>query len=515
LAAVTARPPRIGILVVAYNAASTLHQVLDRIPVDFRSRIERVLVSDDASVDATYLVGLGWQQVNAELPLTVIRHEQNLGYGGNQKAGYRWAIEHDLDIVVLLHGDGQYAPELLPEMVAPLERGEADAVFGSRMVEPGRARAGGMPRYKYLGNRILTGFENAVMGSALSEWHSGYRAYSVAALADLPLEVNSDGFDFDTQVIIQLMEAGKRIAEIPIPTYYGDEISHVNGIRYAWDICGAVVAYRLQKMGFGAGDLAFASTDYETKPDADSSHGLVVDRLARRAAGRLLDLGCGDGTLGAQLRERGWEVTGVDHHPSDIATARLDRFVVADLDEGLPPAVTDAPCNSATPGAATAGSDAGHAVAGPNGSGSATAGYDAVLAADVLEHVRHPETLLEEIRQVMAPGGVLLASVPNVAHWYVRGRVVAGRWDYERRGILDRTHLRFFTRRSFAALARRHGWRVQDVAATGLPLDIVDRGAQGQLTGMRRVVRDADRAAVAVWPTLFGYQFLFELVPDR
>ncbi len=131
---------RIGILVVAYNAASTLATVLDRIPQGFRSHISEVLVCDDFSQDSTYLVGLGYKQLSSDLPLTVIRQPRNLGYGGNQKSGYQWAIEHDLDIVVLLHGDGQYAPEFLPEIVAPLERGECDAVFGSRMMEPGGAR---------------------------------------------------------------------------------------------------------------------------------------------------------------------------------------------------------------------------------------------------------------------------------------------------------------------------------------------------------------------------------------
>ena len=126
--------PRIGVLVVAYNAASSLAGVLDRIPTDFRHRVTTVMVFDDHSDDSTYLVGLGYRQVTSDLPLEVIRHPQNLGYGGNQKAGYRRAVELGLDIVVLLHGDGQYAPELLPEIVAPLERGECDAVFGSRML---------------------------------------------------------------------------------------------------------------------------------------------------------------------------------------------------------------------------------------------------------------------------------------------------------------------------------------------------------------------------------------------
>jgi glycosyltransferase involved in cell wall biosynthesis len=488
---------RIGILVVAYNAASTLHTVLDRIPPDFRPRIERVLVSDDASQDATYLVGLGYQQTNTDLPLTIIRHERNLGYGGNQKAGYEWAIAHDLDIVVLVHGDGQYAPEMLPEIVAPLERGECDAVFGSRMVEPGAARRGGMPLYKYVGNRILSRFENTVMGADLSEWHSGYRAYSVDALRAIPFDRNSDGFDFDTEVIVQLMEAGRRIVEVPIPTYYGDEISHVNGMRYAWDISRHVVRYRLHRMGFGTGELAFAHDEYEEKGDEGSSHGEVLRRLRDRPPSRVLDLGCGPGAVAAQLRAQGHEVTGVDLEEAPGVRERVDVFVKADLDEGLPPDV---------------GGD-----------------YDVVLAADVFEHLREPDRLLRELRSCLAAGGVVVASVPNFAHWYPRARVAAGRFDYDRRGILDRTHLRFFTRRSFERLARDAGYDVVRVDATGLPFDVADRGgathsaataaaaatsaSRGTDGGRSGALRAVDRASVDLWPTLFAYQFIFELRP--
>ncbi len=476
-------PIRIGILVVAFNAASTLHDVLDRIPARFRPRITRVLVSDDASHDATYLVGLGYQQTT-DLPLTVIRQERNLGYGGNQKTGYRWAIEHDLDVVVLLHGDGQYAPELLPEMVAPFERGEADAVLGSRMMHRGAARRGGMPLYKFVGNRVLTTFENRVTGRHLSEWHSGYRAYSVSALKEIPFEENSDGFDFDTEVIVQLIEAGKRITEIPIPTYYGEEISHVNGVRYAWDISRHVVRYRLHKMGFGSGELAFASDTYEEKVSDESSHGLIARRLAHRRPGRILDLGCGVAPVTRRLRELGWDATGVDLEGSEGAGASLDRFIKADLDEGLPPEV---------------GSD-----------------YDVVLAADVLEHMRSPERILRELHDVLAPGGILVVSVPNFGHWYVRGRVLLGRFDYDRRGILDRAHLRFFTRRSFRRLAARSGWRVTGIQATGLPLEIAERGGElgvPEEGRARRAAHRLDRVAVDLWPTLFGYQLLFELEP--
>lgn len=473
---------RIGILVVAYNAASTLHTVLDRIPPSFRSRVERVLVSDDASTDATYLVGRGYQAVEPDLPLTVLRHEENLGYGGNQKVGYEWAIEHDLDIVVLLHGDGQYAPELLPELVAPLERDECDAVFGSRMMDHGAARRGGMPAYKYLGNRILTTFENRVMGTSFSEWHSGYRAYSVSALRDIPFRVNSNGFDFDTQVIVQLLEAGKRIGEIAIPTFYGDEISHVNGMKYAYDISRYVVRYRMQKIGFGSGDLTFATRGYDEKISYDSSHGTVVSMIGKRSPRRVLDLGCGDGHVAARLREAGHAVTGVDLVEAPGVASRMDRFVKADLDEGLPPQV---------------GTD-----------------FDVVLAADVFEHLRDPSRLLRQIHAVLDPNGSLITSVPNVAHWYPRLRFASGHFDYDRRGILDRGHLRFFTRRSFARLARAVGYRVVHERPIGLPLEVVERGARDpHATPARRAVRFADRSSLALMPNLFAYQWIFELQP--
>ena len=145
---VSVEKKKIGVLVVAYNAAATLAKVLDRIPAEIRPDIEEVIVSDDHSQDSTYLVGLGYQQ-QSDLPITLIRQPTNLGYGGNQKAGYNLAIEHGLDIVVMLHGDGQYAPESLPEILAPLLAEEADAVFGSRIMIKGAARKGGMPLYKF------------------------------------------------------------------------------------------------------------------------------------------------------------------------------------------------------------------------------------------------------------------------------------------------------------------------------------------------------------------------------
>jgi len=476
---VTEGSDRIGVVVVAYNAASTLAAVLDRLPETFRSRVADVVVCDDASSDRTYTVGKEYQ-AGTDLPLTVIRRPQNLGYGGNQKAAYRWAIERGLDIVVLLHGDGQYAPEVIEELVKPLEAGECDAVFGSRMMSPGSARIGGMPMYKYVGNRILSTYSNAIVGLNLTEWHSGYRAYRVQALSEIPFEMNSDGFDFDTEIILQLHEANKSIVEVPIPTYYGNEICHVNGMGYAKDVVVDVTRYRVHKMGFGSGEMAFAEQGYELKTSSASSHRKLIVWLSEGSPKRILDLGCSDGRFGELLRLQGHYVIGVDAEKLDGVGDRLDDFVEADLNVGLPKDV---------------GGD-----------------FDVVIAADVFEHLAEPEKLLRELHSVLAPRGVIMASIPNFAHWYPRLRVLAGRFDYERRGIFDAGHLRFFTQRSFVRMANRANMRVRRSTSTGLPVEIAHRGGPSPSRAMR-IVAGADQLGLRLAPNLFSYQLLFELEP--
>jgi glycosyltransferase involved in cell wall biosynthesis len=473
--------PRVGVLVVAYNAESTLSSVLDRLPERFRQTVDQILVCDDASIDRTHEVGLRYQ-ARGHLPLSITRHDRNLGYGGNQKSGYRWAIDLGLDIVVLLHGDGQYAPEVIDDLVAPLAEGRADAVLGSRMMTRGAARAGGMPLYKFAGNRILTTLQNALVGLDLSEWHSGYRAYRTDALVDIPFESYSDGFDFDTEIILGLHAAGKAIHEVPIPTYYGDEICYVNGVRYAKDVTADVLRYRLRKLGFGRSP-AIAERPYELKLSPYSSHGVLLKWLAERTPGRLLDVGCSDGEFGSVARSFGFHVTGVDVDKHEGVGERLDGFVEADLNRGLPQELDGR--------------------------------FDYMVAADVLEHTIAPERLLSEMTTRLTPDGVILASVPNFAHWYPRARVAAGRFDYDQRGLLDRGHVRFFTRRSFERMLKDCGLEIVTRTVVGSPVaDVLERGAQASTGRLIRAAATLDRVAAHVWPTMFGYQFLYVLRPQ-
>src|ERR1044071_6089273 len=199
------RGQRLLIFIVAYNAETTIEKVLSRIPASLHTSNVEVLIIDDFSKDKTFLSGVRFQQRNSAFKITVLRTPENQGYGGNQKLGYRYAIDNGFDVVALVHGDGQYAPEKLPELLAPLVAGEADAVFGSRMIDRRAARAGGMPLYKWIGNQILTRFQNRLLGTSLSEFHSGYRLYSTKALAQIPFQRNTNNFHFDTEIIIQLV----------------------------------------------------------------------------------------------------------------------------------------------------------------------------------------------------------------------------------------------------------------------------------------------------------------------
>jgi glycosyltransferase involved in cell wall biosynthesis len=239
--------PKIGILVVAYNAEKTLEAVLARIPSGFIPEISSILIADDASNDSTSSVAQQIKETRPDLPITAIQHQSNLGYGGNQKAGYSWMIDNSMDIVVLLHGDGQYAPEYLPKMIEPITSSQADVVFGSRMLFKGMALKGGMPKYKFIGNKILTRWQNLMAGSKLSEWHSGYRAYSIDSLKKTQFQENSDYFDFDTEIILQMLDARQRIVEIPIPTFYGDELSRVNGMKYGWRVAKHTTKWRIKR----------------------------------------------------------------------------------------------------------------------------------------------------------------------------------------------------------------------------------------------------------------------------
>ena len=466
---------KILICIVAYDAESTLRKVLDRIPEEVRHKVAEVVVFDDESRDETFRVAKDYQISHPNFEnLFIYRNSHNLGYGGNQKRGYRYCIDKGYDIAVLLHGDGQYAPEALPELLKPLEEGTADAVFGSRMMTPGAALKGGMPFYKYIGNKILTAFENRLLGMNLTEFHSGYRLYSVAALKEIPFERNTNDFHFDTEIIVQLHAKKKRIAEVPIPTYYGDEICHVNGIKYAFQVMVSVLQYRLHELGvIHYSKYAVGPSRYRFKQDPHSSHGQVA-ALIPDSGQRILDVGSGPSELSRLLKKKGNRIVGVDRFFPEDNHAALEQKIEKDLEKDF-----ELPFGRE---------------------------FDFVLFLDVLEHLREPAALLARARQYLKPGGKVIVSVPNVAHWSVRFSLLFGSFRYGDRGILDKTHLHFYTLKTFRQMLKENNYKVIKVAATPLPL-LDSFPVIGSV--LLRWIHWIDVVLTRLWKTLFGYQFIF------
>jgi len=236
---------KILILIVAYNAESHIKSVLGRISKKTIDASSEMLLVDDASCDKTAYAALEYKKRHNLKKLKIVRHAKNKGYGGNQKWGYNYAIQNNFDIVVMLHGDAQYPPEYVPSLIELISIENAGFAFGSRM--NGHPLQGGMPIYKYLGNKFLTSLENFILKTNLSEFHSGFRAYSVEALKKIPFNENSDDFHFDSEIIIQLIMSNQKIKEFTIPTHYGSERCYVNPILYGLNILKVLWQYILNK----------------------------------------------------------------------------------------------------------------------------------------------------------------------------------------------------------------------------------------------------------------------------
>ncbi len=507
---------RFLVYVVAYEAEQHLHDLFERIPYELYNRSDiHFLVSDDASSDNGPNVLKEWLEAHEIYNVTILKNRVNQGYGGNQKIGFRVAVDEGYDCLILLHGDGQYTPELLPEFMNVWRESQPDVILGTRMHSTSSARKGGMPLYKLVGNRILTTFQNWLTGWNLSEYHTGYRAYATKFLVSVPFEINTNEFHFDTEILLQAAHVGASVREIEIPTFYGNEICRVPGLKYAWDVVTATMQFKMHQWGMLCSlKLRNLSTDrYRDKTQAEySSHALALNVLKKHKAQKVLDLGCGLGHVASRCKQSGMKVTGVDcvtpllESMTEFHTANLESDV-------LPVSVRD---------------------------------FDAVLLLDVIEHLANPEEFLLSMRNDdrnhpadsiqepalsdqplvsendqsnSEPGSdpdlaecnmsqpLLILSTPNVAFAAIRLNLLMGQFRYAERGILDITHKRLFTRRSLLQMLRVCGYEIERVHGVGVPFAAVMPGKSGRILGWI-----ANLFAKA-WPSLFAFQILVECRP--
>lgn len=433
------------IFILTYNAQDHIKSVLDRIPdevIDGSKYDAEILILDDASKDDTCKIVKSYFSKHKDLPLKLLSNPTNQGYGGNQKVGYTYAVKNGFDAVVMLHGDGQYPPEQIRDLADPILSQEADVTLGSRMITKAGALKGGMPLYKFIGNIVLTKTQNFILGSKLSEFHTGFRAYSVDVLNKIPFAFNSNDFDFDTDILIQIIDNKCRIKEISIPTKYGDEVCHVNGVKYAMQITHSTIISRVQKYGILYNpkfDYSFGIPEYDSKTNFDSSHSFAINRV--EAGSVVVYFGCGSGHIGKALSEKGCEVHGIDKYINKDSKKDFKKTYECDLsaEDFTMPKIAKK--------------------------------IDYIILLDIIENLSYPEKFLQKLREHFCESQPkIIITTGNVAFSIQRLSLFLGSFNYGKRGILDLDHKRLYTFSSLGRLLRQQGYKPTSI--TGIPVPI-------------------------------------------
>jgi SAM-dependent methyltransferase len=498
--------PTIGLIAIGTYDYEPLSKSLSEIPAALRPQIRGLLIPvvegpapvrrHDGYARTTDMTDLQRIAEQFDLPVTVVLlPPEDAKYGVVHKIALGWAIDEQFDVAAVVHASGHFPMSSLDRMIAPIAAAKAGAVFARRVSKNGTWIPRGISWWKLLGNRYLCSVLSRIVGHTSREWLCPFRAYSTSVLRSMPFRNNSDETVFDFEMLVGCVELREPLAEFEVPVAPDTAFNLSDCVRLAKDAVIAALRYRLHKMGFGTGSTAFNSLAYEVKVDENSSHDSLLRWLRGFSSGRILDVGCSDGRFGQLLEEMGHRVTGVDIEASPGVEQRISRFVRANLEEGLSQHFEKE-------------------------------FFDIVVLADVLEHVRSPEILLREARALVKPGGSILVSIPNIGHWYGRLKVGLGLFSYDRRGLFDSGHLRFFTRVNFHRIVAVEQLEITRFGATSTPIvNVLSRAmrpteqssiSEAVIPSVSKALAGISAGAIRFWPTLFGYQLLFELkLPAR
>ena len=464
------------VLITAFNVEKFLEDVVMRIPKEIKSYNPEILIINDFSRDNTLQKMREIKGNFKDFKVTCLTNKTNLGYGGNQKLGYHYAIKNNFDYVVMLHGDGQYAPESIIDMIKPLAENKCSAVQGSRMIKKMNALKGKMPLYKFFGNIFLTYVQNLLSGLKMSEYHSGYRAYSVKALKKIPFNLNSKYFHFDTQILLQLKVVNENIFEIPIPTFYGEQISSLKSIQYGFAILKTTIIFYLQKFGiFHDIKFSFSNKDgpsnYLPKLNFLSTHSIAFKKIKENS--KILSIGCGNADLEKELIERkNCIVDGLDSF--DVKGLNfLNSFKVINYDKEIFELDFK--------------------------------GYDYILFLDVIEHLKKPEEFMNSLNNKMSffPDQKLIISTPNIANIFIRLSLLIGNFNYGKRGILDKTHTRLFTLSSFKKIILENNFLIKETIAIPPPFPLAIKN-----NFISKLLLNFFKYLNLISKTVFAFQFL-------
>ena len=474
---------RVLIFIVLRDTDRAGAEILSRIPrtlvgdgrVHFLIMDEGPVGSDRAEPTATH-----WLERNSFPNLTFLRNPLSQGYGGNQKLGYRYALDHGYDFTILLHADGRCAPELLPELIRVWDETGADVVLGAR--GEGHERQGARPLRERARSAMLGSLQSLVVGRQATDWDSHYRAYSTRFLASVPFESNTNEPHFDTELLLQAIHVGAQIEELPIPARHAKQPGRSGGTGRAGDVGAALLQFKMHQMGMLC-SLKYRDLSPERYQDKTgmfySSHRVALALIEDLAPKTLLDLGSGPGFVGQRCQEMGIRVTGVD--VVEPRPGSIHSFVAHDLEQ---PNLPIDPFE-----------------------------YDVVTMLDVIEHLKNPEEFLISLRnrsralKLGRRAAKLVLSTPNIAFAAVRANLALGRFNYAERGILDISHKRLFTRDSLLRMLIDCGYEIERVIPIGAPFEAVVEGPVGRVLGRQ------SEALSRAWPTLFAFQFMVVASP--
>ncbi len=468
--------PRIALSVVAYNAQSTLSEVMKRIPEVIYDLIEEIFIFDDHSDDSTYEIGSNLIADEKWGKVRLYRNPIAFQYGGNQKLAIEYCLSKKYDYLVLMHADGNYAPEYLPDLILAAIEKTAQVVIGSRVREKLNPLQVRIPWYKWWGVCLLSRVQSFLLHEKLADFHCGYRLYGARFLSQIAYLLNSDDYHFDTQILIQAHVLQEPITEVPVPLYNSNELQGKRGVIYALNSLWAIIQFRLHQLGLFVRKRydPVLPVQYAFKDFSHSSHRRIFELVHEGEC--ILDLGCGDGSLALKLKEKGCHVTGVDLLEPLFVQPGLDRYVKWDLTDEQ-----DLPFERE---------------------------FDCVILGDIVEHLVDGAGLMLRARKILREGGRLIISTPNIALWVYRAKHLAGRFDYDNMGVMDRTHVHFYTLKHLLDDLNLTGYKVTGKYFTSIPFQLVI--TLRPLKGLAEILARGYFGLVRLWPRFFAYQFVLQ-----
>jgi 2-polyprenyl-3-methyl-5-hydroxy-6-metoxy-1,4-benzoquinol methylase len=424
------------ILIISYKTAKNLVETIYGIPENIFLKYDtEILIIDDASKDDTFesidKLLRNWNKCK----ITFLENPEFLGYGGNLKLGYEYSIINDYFIVLHFWGSGKYYIENIDKLIEPIIEENYDVVLGSRFISNLIHSFEGIPILKYIGIKILNNIENLILKKKLTDYHSGLRAFQTKTLKLIHYKYNSNDLIFDTEILFQLFQINANIKEIKIKSDYSKDLMYNRGLKYFFNVIGEVITYLIHNINLNYKrkyDPKNTNSYYDIKLNYKSSHSVTIDLIPDNST--VIDIGCGEGYVAKELKNKNCYVVGLDKGNYD--NNNFSKFISWDLD------LTSLPQDLKT--------------------------FDYILLLDIIEHLKSPEYFIDMLRDLVNINKPqVIISVPNIGFFITRLALFFGQFNYGKVGILDRTHTRLFTFRSLKELLNQSGYK--NIKTIGIP----------------------------------------------